>query len=101
MQYFAVHAYDSTDDGALTRRLAARPAHLAQVQSLKEQGKLVFGAAYLNEQAEMIGSLQVYAVASRAEVEALISADPYTAGGVWRDITIQEVKIPPIFLSSP
>lgn len=90
---FMVTAYDGTDADTLNRRLAVREAHLAGAAALKESGKLIAGGAILNDEDRMIGSTLYVEFASRAELDAWIQNDPYVKGDVWRDITVQPIRL--------
>jgi len=91
--HFLVTAYDGTDGDAPKRRQAAREAHLAGARRLKEEGKMLFGAAILDEGSNMIGSAMLVEFADRGEVDAWLARDPYTTGGVWREVTIVPCRV--------
>lgn len=80
---------------SLSLRLAARPAHLARLQELKEQGRLLLAGphpAIDSEQpgdAGFSGSLVVAEFASLDEAQAWADADPYVAGGVYQQVTVK------------
>lgn len=95
---FLVIAYDGKDEKAEERRLAARPAHIQQVDKLRDEGKLLFGTAILNDQGKMIGSAIVAEFESRADLDAWISTEPYVIGKVWEKIDIQPCEIGPSFV---
>jgi uncharacterized protein YciI len=44
LQQFVLIAYDGTDADALSRRMAARPAHLENVRQLKAKGQFTRAA---------------------------------------------------------
>ncbi len=89
---FLVIAMDGDDDGALDRRMAAREDHLAGIRKLKEQGHLVAGGAILDDDGNMIGSTVILDFPDRESVEKCVAEDPYTKGGVWRDVTIRPFR---------
>ena len=91
--HFLVTAYDGKDDGAQARRQAAREAHLAAGRKLKDEGVMLFGAAILNDADQMIGSAMLVDFPSRAEVDAWLARDPYTTGGVWKEISIVPCRV--------
>jgi uncharacterized protein len=82
MQY-VVHAYDFTDDEALTRRMAVRPAHFTGVRRLKAAGQFLLSGALLNDTGRMIGSLMVLDFATDADLQAWLQHEPYITGRVW------------------
>ena len=90
---FLVMAYDGTDDDALARRMAARDAHLAGVNTLKQNGKLIAGGAILDDAGKMIGSTVYVEFDSRQELDAWLKTDPYVTGDVWRDITVVPIRL--------
>jgi uncharacterized protein YciI len=88
-------ARDGTDAGALERRLAARPAHLANAAKLQASGHLLVGGALVDDHGGMIGSACVAQFASRAELDAWLRTDPYVTGNVWQDIQIMPYRVAP------
>ncbi len=92
LQQFVLIAYDGTDADALPRRMAARPAHLENVRQLKAKGQFTEGGAILNEAGQMIGSVMIVAFASRGELDAWLSNDPYVTGKVWERIQVQPYR---------
>jgi uncharacterized protein YciI len=90
---FLVIAYDGKDPGAKARRLAARPAHMKDIQPLIERGEFINGGAILDDNGEMIGSTLYMDFASRTEFDQWLESDPYYTEGVWVDIKIQPIKL--------
>lgn len=90
---FLVVALDGTDAEAPNRRMAAREGHLAGIAALKEQGVFRAGGAILDDDGNMIGSAVVYECPDRESVERYVADDPYTAGDVWRDVTIYPFRM--------
>lgn len=74
---------------SLERRLAARPAHLAHLQDLQTEGRLVMAGpmpaidAPDPGPAGFSGSLIVAEFESLAAAEAWLAADPYVTAGVF------------------
>jgi len=85
---FLVIAYDGSDTDAPARRAAARTAHLATAKRLKAAGHFLEGGAILDDAGKMVGSMLLMEFPTRAELEAWRSADAYTVGGVWKDVTV-------------
>ncbi|MFF4446034.1 YciI family protein [Streptomyces sp. NPDC001502] len=89
---------DGTDEGALSRRLAVRDAHVALGDKLVAEGRLLFGTALLREDGNMIGSMLVLDYPSRAELDQWLAVEPYATSGVWEEITITPVRVGPSFV---
>lgn len=84
--------------GSLDQRLAARPAHLARLQALQADGRLVLaGPCPAIDSpdpgpAGFTGSLIVAEFASLADARAWADADPYVAAGVYAQVTVKPFK---------
>jgi uncharacterized protein YciI len=90
---FLVIARDGTDQDAMDRRLAARPAHFERARKAKADGELLIGGAILDEHNQMIGSSLYVEVEDREALDAWLAEDPYTKGNVWQDFEIHVMKI--------
>ena len=90
---FMIIAYDGKDEEAMNRRMAARPAHIDGAGLLKESGKLIAGGAILDDAGQMIGSTLYVEFDSRAELDSWLEQDPYVTGGIWKDITVQPIRL--------
>ncbi|WP_077211927.1 YciI family protein [Bacillus dakarensis] len=97
MQYI-VTAYDGTDEKALDRRLAAREEHLESVKKRYKDGQHLYGAAILDDDGKMIGSMMVVDYPSREELDEWLKVEPYIVGNVWKEIEIQPCSVAPIFM---
>lgn len=93
------YAITGTDnDDSLTRRQAARPAHLERLKQLHAEGRLLLAGPFPAVDAEdpgeagFTGSLIVAAFGSLAEAQAWADADPYIAAGVYRDVRVQPFR---------
>jgi len=90
-------AMDGTDDGAQTRRMAARERHLARVRPMAESGLLTVGGAILDAPGgRMIGSIAVTRHADDAAARAWMAEDPYVTGDVWREIALHRTRFLPL-----
>lgn len=84
--------------GSLDKRSAARPAHLARLQALQEEGRLLLAGPFPAVDtvdpgaAGFTGSLIVAEFASLEDAEAWADADPYIAAGVYARVTIKPFK---------
>lgn len=92
-------AFIATDKpGTLEKRLQARPNHLARLEQLNSEGRLVLAGphpAIDNEQpgdAGFTGSLVVAEFPSLVEAEAWAEADPYVEAGVYADVVVKPFK---------
>lgn len=97
---FVVLGYDGDDDGAPQRRSTARDAHLASLSTLKSSGNVLYGAALLDQDEKMIGSMIVCDFSSKEELNKWLESEPYVLSGVWRTVEICPAKVPPIFAAS-
>jgi uncharacterized protein YciI len=96
--YFLLIGMDGIDADALARRQAVRAEHLELAQQFKAAGKIVMAAARLHEDGSMAGSVIIYSADSRDQLDRWLIDEPYITGDVWRDISIEEVKVPPFML---
>ncbi|RMG38242.1 MAG: YciI family protein [Gammaproteobacteria bacterium] len=93
---FAIIATDVED--SLSKRLAARPAHIQRLQALKAEGRLVLAGPHPAIEAEdpgeagFTGSLIVAEFDSLADARAWADADPYMDAGVYADVVIKPFK---------
>ncbi|HMC13848.1 MAG TPA: YciI family protein [Gallionellaceae bacterium] len=83
---------------SLEKRLSARPAHVARLQALQEQGRLILAGPFPAVDAidpgtaGFTGSLIVAEFASLAEAETWAQADPYVAAGIYALVTVRPFK---------
>jgi uncharacterized protein YciI len=94
---FLVIGYDGKDNEALTRRLAVREAHIALGDKMRDEGKMLYGAAILDDAEKMIGSVLIVDFDSRNELDQWLKEEPYVTGNVWQKIDIQKCKVGPSF----
>jgi uncharacterized protein YciI len=86
-----------TDDvpGSLDKRLATRPAHLARLEALQNQGRLLLAGpcpaidSPSPGPAGFSGSLIVAEFPSLEAAQAWAEEDPYEVAGVYAQITIR------------
>ena len=85
-------------EDSLSQRLAARPEHLARLQALQEQGRLIMAGPLPAidspdpGEAGFSGSLIVAEFVSLEEAEIWAAADPYMAAGVYEHVTVKPFK---------
>lgn len=83
---------------SLQRRLQARPDHLARLEQLKQQGRLLIAGPHPAIDSEdpgsagFTGSLVVAEFDSLAEARAWADADPYVAAGVYAEVLVKPFK---------
>lgn len=97
---YAIISEDIPD--SLQRRLTARPAHLARLEALRDQGRLVMAGPHpavdstSPGEAGFSGSLVVAEFEDLASAQAWADADPYVAAGVYADVSVKPfVKVLP------
>jgi hypothetical protein len=84
--------------GSLDARLQARPAHLARLETLRDDGKLVLAGPHpaidSNDPgaAGFSGSLVVAEFDALETAQAWADADPYIAAGVYETVTVKPFK---------
>ncbi|OGI41950.1 MAG: hypothetical protein A2150_01785 [Candidatus Muproteobacteria bacterium RBG_16_64_11] len=90
--YYAVSGRDVPD--SLNKRLAARPAHLARLEQLKNEGRLLAAGPYPAIDAEdpgpagFTGSLIIAEFDSLDDARAWATADPYVQAGVYAEVSV-------------
>ncbi|NEX20000.1 YciI family protein [Thiorhodococcus mannitoliphagus] len=93
---YAIIAIDNP--GSLEARLSTRPAHLARLQALQDEGRLVLAGPHPAidspdpGEAGFTGSLIVAEFIDLKTAEDWAAADPYRAAGVYRDVTVKPFK---------
>jgi hypothetical protein len=96
MMLYAIIGTDRPD--SLAARLAARPAHLARLERLQEEGQLLLAGPFPAIDAAnpgpagFTGSLIVAEFPSLADATAWAETDPYVAAGVYEQVTVQPFK---------
>ncbi|MCE1242356.1 YciI family protein [Oryzomicrobium sp.] len=84
--------------GSLEQRLAARPAHLARLQALQAEGRLLLAGPFPAIDspdpgpAGFSGSLIVAEFPSLDDARAWADADPYVAAGVYAKVVVKPFK---------
>lgn len=93
---YAIISEDVTS--SLERRLAARPDHLARLEALRDQGRLVLAGPHpaidSNDPGEagFSGSLVVAEFDDLEAAKTWADADPYVIAGVYADVTVKPFK---------
>ncbi|MFZ5661747.1 MAG: YciI family protein [Pseudomonadota bacterium] len=94
--WYVIEGFDAPD--ALSRRLAARPAHVARLEALRDCGRLLLAGPCPAIDAEdpgpagFSGSLIVAEFASLEEANAWAQADPYVEAGVYARVEVRPFR---------
>ena len=94
--YYAIISQDV--ENSLSKRLAARPAHLERLQQLKNEGRLLLAGPHPAIDSEdpgaagFTGSLVVAEFASLQAAQQWADADPYIAAGVYANVTVKPFR---------
>jgi uncharacterized protein YciI len=89
---FLVIARDGDDPNAPGRRARVRPAHLAFIEPLVEQGHVLVGGAILDESGTMIGSTLLTEFPTRRDLDDWLRHDPYVTERVWRHVEVHPFR---------
>jgi uncharacterized protein YciI len=93
---YAIFGQDVAD--SLEKRKAARPAHLARLQALQDEGRLLLAGPFPAVDAAdpglagFTGSLIVAEFASLETAQEWAAADPYIAAGVYSQVAVRPFK---------
>jgi len=94
--WYAIVGTDVPD--SLEKRLAARPAHLARLQALQDEGRLLLAGPFPAVDAVdpgpagFTGSLIVAEFPDLAAARAWAAADPYATDGVFADVVVKPFR---------
>ena len=94
--WFAIVANDVPH--SLEARVANRPPHLARLQQMNDEGRLLLAGPFPAIASEdpgpagFTGSLIVAEFASLEEAENWAKADPYMAAGVYADVKVRPFR---------
>lgn len=83
---------------SLPLRKGARPAHLARLEQLQQEGRLILAGpnpaidSSDPGEAGFTGSLVVAEFASLAQAQAWADDDPYVKAGVYAEVTVKPFK---------
>ncbi len=93
---YLIYAKDNAD--SLEKRHSVRLAHLARLQLLRDEGRLILAgplpAVDSNEPgvAGYTGSAIIAEFDSQEQAQAWADADPYIAAGVYQQVTVEPFK---------
>lgn len=83
---------------SLEKRIAARPSHIARLQELQSQGRLLLAGPFPAVDAMepgaagFSGSLIVAEFASLDSAQDWANADPYVAAGIYAQVRVQPFR---------
>ncbi len=93
------YAIIGTDvEHSLELRKQARPAHIARLEALKNDGRLLLAGPFPAIDnadpgpAGFSGSLMIVEFPSLADAQRWADADPYVAAGVYQQVTVKPFK---------
>ena len=84
---YVIYAQDKAD--SLEKRLSVRPAHLARLQLLHDEGRLLTAGPM---PAGFTGSTVIAEFESLEAAQAWADADPYVAAGVYEHVSVKPFK---------
>ncbi|CAA0119511.1 Protein YciI [BD1-7 clade bacterium] len=85
-------------ENSLPKRKLARPAHLARLEALKSEGRLVLAGPHPAVDSDdpgdagFTGSLVVAEFKSISEAQAWADTDPYSDAGVYASVIVKPFK---------
>ena len=94
--WYAIEGRDAA--GVLDRRMAARAAHLARLQALRDEGRLLVAGPCLAVDAEdpgpagFPGSIVIARFDSLEDARAWADADPYVGAGVYASVEVRPFR---------
>jgi uncharacterized protein YciI len=94
--WYAIVGQDVPD--SLDKRMAARPAHVARLQTLQSEGRLLLAGPFPAVDAldpgaaGFSGSLIVAEFATLAAAQDWANADPYVAAGVYAEVRVRPFR---------
>ncbi|BAV33349.1 BolA family transcriptional regulator [Sulfuricaulis limicola] len=94
--WYVINATDN--EGSLERRLSVRARHLARLQELQNQGRLLLAGPYpavdSNDPgpAGFTGSLIVAEFDSLEDAQSWANADPYVEAGVYAGVSVKPFR---------
>lgn len=94
--WYAITGIDVPD--SLAKRAAARPAHLARLEELKNAGRLLLAGPHPAIDAEdpgaagFTGSLIVAEFASLDDAQQWANSDPYVNGGIYASVSVKPLR---------
>ena len=94
--FYAIISQDV--ENSLEKRLSIRPAHVARLQALQDEGRMLLAGPHPKIDSEdpgpagFTGSLIVAEFESLQAAQEWADADPYIAAGVYEKVTVKPFK---------
>jgi len=94
--WYVIVGHDNPN--SLDKRMAARPAHVARLQILQGEGRLLLAGPFPAVDAVdpgaagYTGSLIVAEFASLTDAQDWAEADPYVAAGIYADVLVKPFR---------
>ena len=94
--FYAIICED--EPGTLEQRMAARPDHLARLEALRDEGRLLVAGPHPAIDSEdpgpagFTGSLVIAESTSLPQAQSWADQDPYKKAGVYRQVTVKPYK---------
>ncbi|OFZ66031.1 MAG: hypothetical protein A2V79_04100 [Betaproteobacteria bacterium RBG_16_56_24] len=94
--WYVIMGYDIPD--SLEKRMTARPAHIARLQTLQDEGRLLLAGPFPAVDAVdpgaagYTGSLIIAEFASLTDAQDWAGSDPYVAAGVYADVLVKPFR---------
>lgn len=80
-------------EGTLEQRLAVRPMHIARLEKLNEEGRLLTAGALLkdrdNPQLGFYGSIMIVDFDSREALDEWLAEEPFVKAGVYERVDVK------------
>lgn len=96
MQFLLIaHDYK---DGGLERRIGTIEEHWKVGERMHAEGTFLIGAALLDEDNKMKGSVMLFNFPSRKELDEYLKTEPFVVNKVWETIEISQIKVRDKFL---
>lgn len=91
MEYFIIFAQDRKN--SLEKRLSVRPQHLARLEQLQAEGRLLTaGPTPTFDGSGITGSVVIAQFPSLKDAENWLQTDPYVTAQVYAEVTIKPFK---------
>lgn len=94
--YYAIMCFDVED--SLEKRMSVRPDHIARLEALRDEGRLLTAGPNPKIDSEdpgpngFTGSLIIAEFESLSEAQAWADVDPYIAAGVYEKVIVKPYK---------
>ena len=96
MMWYVINGTDT--DNSLERRLSVRAAHVARLQQLQDEGRLLLAGPYPAVDSKdpgpagFTGSLIIAEFDSLEDAQAWAKADPYVEAGVYASVNVKPFR---------